>query len=313
MKIIRFEDIVSLKISPEQFYHWVETMLTLKQTVILPPKISMKQAEQSFCNVMPSVLPSEDAMGIKIVTRYPQRIPALSSQILLYRQSTGEPLALMDGTYITALRTGAVAAHSIGMFAKSHLKSVGFIGLGNTARATMHVFAALHTEQDYQIGLLGYKNHAESFQERFKEHKNLVFTVYDHARDLIKNSDVTVSCVTYTDFLFAEDACYMPGCTIIPVHTRGFQNCDLFFDKVFADDRGHVKGFKYFDQFKNFSETCDVLTGKNPGRTSDEERILVYNIGISIHDIYFAQRIYSLFDDLPETIDLTDPIEKFWV
>jgi len=313
MKVINFEDITNLKIPPEQFYHWVEYDLLKKHTTVLPAKISMKQAEQCFCNVMPCILPNEDIMGVKIVNRYPHNIPSLTSQIIIYKQSTGKPLALMDGTYITAMRTGAIAANSIVTFAKNNFKSIGFIGLGNTARSTMSIFADLHKDQEYQIKLFNYKNHAELFKERFKENKNLVFTVYDDVRDIIKNSDVTVSCVTYTDSLFAEDSCYMPGCTIIPVHTRGFQNCDLFFDKVFADDYNHVKDFKYFNQFKNFSETCDVISGQKSGRISDEERILVYNIGISIHDIYFAKKIYSFFEDKSDVLNLTDHIEKYWV
>ena len=55
-----------------------------------------------------------------------------------------------------------------------------------------------------------------------------------------------------------------------------------------------------------------------PGRESEEERILAYNIGISIHDINFATSIYQLMkeqnilDSLPE-VDMKDPTEKFWV
>lgn len=61
-----------------------------------------------------------------------------------------------------------------------------------------------------------------------------------------------------------------------------------------------------------------VLNGGKPGRESDEERILAYNIGISIHDINFAASIYKLMEEkgtlssLPE-VDMKDPTEKFWV
>ena len=74
---------------------------------------------------------------------------------------------------------------------------------------------------------------------------------------------------------------------MVPIHTRGFQNCDLFFDKVFADDYGHVKHFQYFDRFRSFGEVSGVVTNKITGRDNNTQRILVYNIGIAIHDIYF--------------------------
>ena len=46
-------------------------------------------------------------------------------------------------------------------------------------------------------------------------------------------------------------------------------------------------------------------------RTSDKQRIIAYNIGISIHDIYFASKIYEMVETTEE-IDLKAPSEKFW-
>ena len=60
------------------------------------------------------------------------------------------------------------------------------------------------------------------------------------------------------------------------------------------------------------------MNGDKPGRENDEERILAYNIGVSIHDINFAASIYQLMDEqgvlcsLPD-VDMRDPTEKFWV
>ena len=62
---------------------------------------------------MPVILPSINYGGVKLVTRYPKRNPSLDSEILLYDLKTGENVALMDGNWITTMRTGAVAAHSI--------------------------------------------------------------------------------------------------------------------------------------------------------------------------------------------------------
>ncbi len=86
------------------------------------------------------------------------------------------------------------------------------------------------------------------------------------------------------------------GVLVVPVHTRGFQNCDTVFDKVFADDEGHVNGFKYFNQFKKFGELDAVLKGLMTGRDNDDERILSYNIGISIHDVYYAYKILKIIN-----------------
>lgn len=87
---------------------------------------------------------------------------------------------------------------------------------------------------------------------------------------------------------------FKQGVLVIPVHTRGFQNCDLFFDKVFGDDEGHIKDFKFFSRFKYFGELGDVISGNNKGRINDQERIISYNIGLGIHDAFFGYHIYNL-------------------
>jgi ornithine cyclodeaminase/alanine dehydrogenase len=59
----------------------------------------------------------------------------------------------------------------------------------------------------------------------------------------------------------------------------------------------------------------DMVNGVVPGRESDDERILAYNIGVSIHDVNFAARIFSMVsqrEDLPE-VSLNSPKQKFWI
>ena len=84
---------------------------------------------------------------------------------------------------------------------------------------------------------------------------------------------------------------------------------------MFADDRGHVEGFQYFHQFREFAELSDVVQNKHRGRETDEEIILAYNFGIAIHDIYFAKQIYELVKQRNTSMQcqLTPPKEKFWL
>ena len=103
-----------------------------------------------------------------------------------------------------------------------------------------------------------------------------------------------VSAVTeMVDLFCADDTKYPEGILLVPIHTRGFQNCDLFFDHVFADDKEHVEGFKYFSQFKAFNELSEVLLGRMKGRENDKQRILSYNIGLGLHDVLYASKIYE--------------------
>lgn len=312
MEIIGFNDIKRLNIPHETFYDWAYDLMKNKKETVLPPKISMKMPGHIFFNVMPSIIPSIDSAGVKMVTRFPDRNPALDGDILLYNSNDGRISAIMDGLYITTMRTGAIASLAIETLAKKGYNEIGIIGLGNTARATLLVLLSRIGNKNLKIKLFNYKDQAEKFIDRFKEFKNINFVVVDTYEEVITNSDVILSCVTFANENFGKDEWFKEGCLVVPVHTMGFQNCDLFFDKVIVDDIGHVEGFKYFKEFKKCAELSEVLNNEKEGRINEKERILAYNIGLSIEDVYFAKKINNMIK--AEKIDnYTKPIDKFWV
>ncbi len=313
MKIITHQDIMDLNISPLEAYDWSEYVIKNKSQAILPPKISIKPAEMEgvFCNVMPCYL--GEFGGVKMVTRYPDRAPALDSQLMLLDTATGVTKALIDANFITALRTGAVCVHSLLEFANPDFSLIGMMGLGNVARATMMILLSKVTDRKLTVKLLKYADEHELFAQRFSGYDNVEFVFCDTPEELVADSDVVISAVTYAGQNVCEDKYFKPGVVVIPVHTLGFTNCDLFFDKVFADDYGHVKHFRYFDKFKSFAEVSDVVTGKTPGREIPEERILVYNIGIALHDIYFAGKIYNKLQNTATEVEFKAPTERFWL
>lgn len=260
MKLISFNDILDLKISPSTCYEWVFEAISRKKDAILPPKISLKpEIDGVFYNTMPVIIPYLNVAGVKEVTRYPGRIPSLDSQILLYDLQSGETLALIDGNWITGMRTGAVAAHSIKLLAVKDFSTLGFIGLGNTARATLLTLLSLYPDRNFDIKLKTYKDQHNLFIKRFSKFNNIHFICCNSTEEVVKDSDVIVSSVTVFKNDICSDECFKPGTLVVPIHTRGFTNCDLFFDKVYADDRDHVIGFKNFNKFKSISEISVLL------------------------------------------------------
>ena len=315
MKIISQKQIRELNISPAECVDWVRESFSLKESAQLPAKISLHPQGNDFFNTMPCLLPSpHNCYGVKVVHRIKGAVPALGSDMLLYNSQTGELLAMLDADWITTMRTGAVAALAISTFRKSDARTYGFIGLGNTGRATMLCLLESEPEVMHHVLLLRYKDQAELFIERFKGYSNVSFTVCDDAKELVAVSDVIVSCITEASGLLCDDdSLYREGCLVVPVHTRGFQNCDLFFDKVYADDTAHVCGFKYFDKFRQFGEIQDVIAGKIKGRESDKERILSYNIGLGLHDVVYASKLYNILQDKSSEVTIIRESDKFWI
>ncbi|MBQ2438858.1 MAG: ornithine cyclodeaminase [Paludibacteraceae bacterium] len=296
MKHITTEEINNLSISPAQCVEWVKEAFCLKYDAQLPPKISLHPQGNDFFNTMPCLLPAlYDRFGVKVVSRIAGNKPSLHSDLLLYEASSGKLLSFMDADWITQMRTGAVAALAIQTLQSKDAQTYAFVGLGSTAIATMQCLAAIiPSDNVITCKLLKYKDQAEKFAYLFSAYSNLQFVIVETNEDLVKDSDVIVSAVTEMTTLFcADNNLYKKGVLVVPIHTRGFQNCDLFFDHVFADDTAHVSGFKYFNQFRQFNELSEVLLGTIPARQSNDERILAYNIGLGLHDIYFANKIYE--------------------
>lgn len=296
MKQISNQQIVSLNITPAQCVEWVRESFCCKYEAQLPPKISLHPQGADFFNTMPCLLPPQyDRFGVKVVSRIAGKKPSLHSDLLLYQASTGDLLAFMEADWITQMRTGAVAVLAIQTLQSPNANTYAFVGLGSTAHATMQCLQAiLPSDRHITCKLLHYKDQAERFAAEFAT-ENITFEVVNTHSDLVRDTDVLVSAVTEMPELFCpDDTLYKEGVLVVPIHTRGFQNCDLFFDHVFADDRGHVCQFKYFNQFRRFNELSEVLLARIPARTSDTERILSYNIGLGLHDIYFANKIYAM-------------------
>lgn len=257
----------------------------------------------------------EQYFGIKEVHRIEGAVPSLGSDMMLYNAKNGELLALVDCDWITTMRTGAVAAVSAKALRKDGANTYGIVGLGNTGRATLLCILEAEPEKHFKVKLLRYKDQAELFIERFKDYKNVVFEIVDDINEIARTADVFISCITSANGLLIEDEkTFQPGVTVIPVHMRGLQNCDTTFDRVFGDDTDHIKGFKYFSQYKDYNEIGEVLAGRDPGRKSQEQRIIDYNYGLALHDVVYASKIYELVadKDVP-SIEIIKETEKFWV
>ena len=151
MKLINHEQIMSLNISQKQGYEWIKESFLTKKDCQLPPKISMVEEGHVFYNVMPSLNHNHMIGGIKMVTRLPGRNPSLNSEIFLYNMEDAKLKAILDGNYITAFRTAAVAALAIDTFAKKDFNTIAIMGLGVTASAIMNMLS--YTLKDKNINI----------------------------------------------------------------------------------------------------------------------------------------------------------------
>lgn len=294
MRIITDSLIDSLQIDSLTSVQWVKEAFLLKDKALLPPKISLHPQGSDFINTMPCLLPNH-RFGCKVVSRIEGSSPSLKSNMLLIDSRSGELLAILESNLITAMRTAAVATLAIQKLKNQDAQIFSFLGLGVIGQTTIRFLIENLPKDNFEFRFLKYKNQAEALVKGLKDdYKHINFNVVNSVEELCINADVITSAISYTDKMIVPDTSILKeGVLIVPIHTRGFQNCDKIFDRVVADDTGHVQDFQYFPYFKDFCELSEVLSSKKPGRKSKKERILSYNIGLGLHDVFYASQIYD--------------------
>src|SRR5262245_37377174 len=99
----------------------------------VPPRVAVRVGERSLLGVMPGYIPGV-ALETKLVSVFPendaQGVPSHQGLIALFDEKDGTPVALMDGAYITAIRTGGTAAVATRVLAPHDAKVLAILGAG---------------------------------------------------------------------------------------------------------------------------------------------------------------------------------------
>ena len=97
--------------------------------------------------VMPACLAADDALGLKVVSVFgdnPSRgLPLIHAMVILLDAGTGQPTAVMDGTYLTALRTGAASGAATDLLAREDANVAAVIGAGVQGRTQLEAMCAV--------------------------------------------------------------------------------------------------------------------------------------------------------------------------
>ncbi|WDL97648.1 ornithine cyclodeaminase family protein [Alicyclobacillus sp. ALC3] len=169
--------------------------------------------------VMPSLVPNSEALGLKFVSVFP-RNQAIGKKttngvLVLADINTGEPMALMDATYITVLRTGAVVGLATQYLAQRDAKVLGVVGTGEQALGI--VSAIREVRQLDEIRLF---NRTEEKAHRFAEAVRQddpvncpSLRVVATSQKAVEGADIIVTATNSTTPVFASE-CVRPGCHI---------------------------------------------------------------------------------------------------
>lgn len=267
-----------------------------------PPKPGIHTLKGAFIHAMPGFLPRKNTAGMKWVSGYSnnfqRRLPSIMGLIILNDPNTGQPLAVMDGGYITALRTAAASGVSAKYLAANDASVLGIVGTGVQGRYhLLSLKEVLPRIEDIKIFDTNESVMAE-FISHAKEHGSLNIISCTSAQEVIESADVVVTATGHLEERVYKDSWVKKGALVLPVHTRGWEKSMLGkADKFIVDDwqqfnnaLGGSDGY-YAPLPKLYAELGQIVTGEKPGRVNNAERIVNLNFGMAIHDVLMATRI----------------------
>ena len=249
------------------------------------------------------------AVGTKLVTVFPNNsrlnIPTVQSAYFLLDGETGVPLALMEGRFVTAIRTAATSAVATKSMASAGGKRLAVLGAG--VQGAFHIDAMREICEVTRVVIASRSpDRAEALAQRTRNRMGLEASVTT-AADAVSSCDLICTCTTSPGPLF-DGRTIQPGTHINAVgaftpdtrelDTEAIRRARVVIDSASAAGREageiliplaegaimpvHIAG-----------ELADVVSGRIRGRTSVEEITVFKSCGLAIEDLVTARLAYS--------------------
>ena len=257
---------------------------------------------------MPAYIGALEASGVKWVNVHPGNrrfdLPAVMAIIILSDPRSGFPLAIMDGTFITNLRTGAAGGVAAKYLARRGSSVVAFVGCGAQARTQLMALDGLFKIKSVRVW--GNRpEYARKFMSEMK-HLGLNIKVEKNIPDCVKNADIIVT-TTPVRRPIVRSGWIKKGAHInaIGADAKGKEELDpklLKRAKVVVDDWAqashsgeiNVPVSKGLIRKRDIYATLgDIVAGKKRGRVSAGEITIFDSTGLAIQDIAIADLVYK--------------------
>jgi ornithine cyclodeaminase len=245
---------------------------------------------------MPAYLPSA-GLGCKLVTLFPHNTdrPTHQAAIVLFDPDNGSPIALMDGTYITATRTAAAAALAARLLARADAKILAIIGTGVQARTHLRAFAPVRDWAEIRIAgrdpdkaealAAEFGVRATSFEDAVRG-ADVVAAATHSAEPVVRAEWVApgmhVSSVGYN----------APGSELDPDLVRAATIVVESRDSSFAPPPGGAPELAGVDP-ASVAELGELVSGSRRGRATPVEITLYKSVGVAVQDLAAAALVLA--------------------
>jgi ornithine cyclodeaminase/alanine dehydrogenase-like protein (mu-crystallin family) len=257
--------------------------------VVQPVRTVLSIADHDgFFGVMPAY---NGSLGAKLVTYYPNNKGTHTHHavIVLFRAETGEPMAMIDGRFITEMRTAAASAVATDLLARRDSQILAILGSGVQARSHLE---SLHLVREFSEIRVWSPNNAKPFAD---EHQ---ITLAASAEEAVQGADVVVVATGSTTPVLIGDW-LSPGTHINAVgatrwNWRELDDETLRKSQMFVESREAAmqESGDVIAAGKIFAEIGEVVSGLKAWRRSEDEITLFKSVGVAVEDIAAADLVY---------------------
>lgn len=271
---------------------------------IMPAKHWVAPSTRRFFSAMSSALPGVGMAGCKWQSGSPDNHkighPYITGQFILNSLETGLPLAIMDSTWITEMRTAAATAVAARPLVAKPPTTVAVLGCGLQGRRNLEalrvVFPGIAAVRSYDV----VTETAEKYRADMTAKHGVAATVCGSPREAFSGADLVVTCGPIApDAGRAAEAGWLDEgaiCVTLDYDCYWKPGELAKVDGLFTDDvkqLEHTKPDGYFTTVPaSVREIAGVVAGKDKGRTSPKQRIVCINMGLALEDTATAGPIY---------------------
>jgi ornithine cyclodeaminase/alanine dehydrogenase-like protein (mu-crystallin family) len=271
--------------------------------VEMPPKPGLHTRPDAFIHAMPAYIPALHAVGMKWVSGYPENqergLPYITGLLILNDEDTGVPLAVMDCTWITAMRTGAGTGLAAKYLARADSKTIGILGCGVQGRSNLEALKLLFPLTRviaYDVVPTALDRFATEVSERW----SLPVTKATHAREAVDGCDLVVTAgpILHTPHATIKAAWLNEGAFASLVDYDSYWEPAAMREasKFCTDDIPQLEYYRTRGYFQNippvYASIGDLVTGKRRGREDPQERTMTCNLGSALEDMVTASMVY---------------------
>jgi ornithine cyclodeaminase len=260
---------------------------------------------------MPAYLEGTDQLGMKMVSVFSgnieQGLPIINAIVTLIDPETGLPTAIIDGTYLTALRTGAASGAATDLLAKPDARTVAVLGTGVQGRTQLQAVSTVRAIERVLV-FDTRRGAAEKFRDEMAEVGSPVpsrIDVASTAKEAVSQADVVCTATTSTTPVFL-DSDVRPGTHINAIGSFTPQMQELPAETVarallVVDSREAVwaeagdliiaKKRGLITEQSVHAEIGEIVEGAKPGRSSDSQVTLFKSVGNAVQDVSVGARI----------------------